>query len=181
MPVVPAPPEDEIPRIVIAFVPEVSICTPGVKRTISEKSRIPFWSRSSWLIAVTLIGTLLMDSSRRVAVTTISASASLVTEFSPELAQRPWVGSAASENVAIKRGRLRQKVGLFRAPIFCSPFSRLVVAAGCFRSVGSWRGRAPAHRCEERPFADRCFQHELDVLEFTLSVDLHPEVIRLLG
>ncbi len=42
MPVVPAPPEEEMPRIEIAFVPEVSIETPGVKRTISEKSRMPF-------------------------------------------------------------------------------------------------------------------------------------------
>jgi choline-glycine betaine transporter len=75
MPVVPAPPDDEMPRIEIAFVPELSIDTPGVNRTISEKSRMPFWSRSSWLIAVMLIGTLLMFSSRRVAVTTISSSA----------------------------------------------------------------------------------------------------------
>jgi len=42
MPVVPAPPEEEMPRIEMAFVPEVSIDTPGVKRTISVKSLIPF-------------------------------------------------------------------------------------------------------------------------------------------
>jgi hypothetical protein len=36
---------------------------------------MPFWSSMSWLNAVTLIGTLLMFSSRRVAVTTISSRA----------------------------------------------------------------------------------------------------------
>src|ERR1017187_6756839 len=75
MPVVPAPPEEEIPRIEMALVPEVSIDTPGVNLTISEKSRMPFWSRASCVSAVMLIGTLLMFSSRRVAVTTISSSA----------------------------------------------------------------------------------------------------------
>src|ERR1700730_11634566 len=73
MPVVPAPPEEEMPRIEIALVPVVSIDTPGVNRTTSWKSLIPFWSIISWLNAVTLIGTRLMLSSRRVAVTTISS------------------------------------------------------------------------------------------------------------
>ena len=36
---------------------------------------MPFWSSASWVSAVMLIGTLLMLSSRRVAVTTISSSA----------------------------------------------------------------------------------------------------------
>jgi hypothetical protein len=57
------------------LVPDVSIDTPGVKRTSSVMSRMPFSSRVSWLRAVMLIGTLLMLSSRRVAVTTISCSA----------------------------------------------------------------------------------------------------------
>src|ERR1700683_364556 len=75
MPVVPAPADEEIPRIEIAFGPEVSMETPGVKRTISWKSLMPFLSIVSSLMAVMLMGTLLMLSSRRVAVTTISSSA----------------------------------------------------------------------------------------------------------
>src|SRR5580704_13167457 len=72
MPVVPAHAEDEMPRIEIALVPELSIETPGVKRAMSWKSLMPRASIASWLSAVTLIGTLLSASSWRVAVTTIS-------------------------------------------------------------------------------------------------------------
>src|SRR4029077_11037845 len=74
MPVVPAPPEEEMPRIEMALVPELSMLTPGVKRTMSWKSLMPLLSISSCVSAVTLIGTLLRDSSRRVAVTTTSCS-----------------------------------------------------------------------------------------------------------
>jgi len=42
MPVVPAPAEEEMPRIEIWLVPEVSMDTPGVKRTSSVMSRMPF-------------------------------------------------------------------------------------------------------------------------------------------
>src|SRR6202167_4558086 len=42
---------------------------------MSPKSSMPFWLSASWLNAVMLIGTLLMFSSRRVAVTTISSRA----------------------------------------------------------------------------------------------------------
>src|SRR5215472_6716670 len=76
MPVVPAPAEDEMPRMEIALVAELSIDTPGVKRAMSRKSLMPFWSMSAWVKAVTLIGTLLSSSSRRVAVTTTSCSPS---------------------------------------------------------------------------------------------------------
>src|SRR5580658_3845500 len=72
MPVVPAPPDEEMPRIEIALVPELSIETPGVKRAMSWKSLMPRASMASCVSAVTLIGTLLKDSSWRVAVTTIS-------------------------------------------------------------------------------------------------------------
>src|ERR1700687_3951330 len=41
MPVVPAPAEEEMPRIEIALVPELSIDTPGVKRAMSWKSLMP--------------------------------------------------------------------------------------------------------------------------------------------
>ncbi len=59
----------------MAFVPEVSMLTPGVNRTMSWKSRIPRSSSASWLNAVMDSGTRLMLSSRRVAVTVISCSA----------------------------------------------------------------------------------------------------------
>ena len=72
MPVVPAPAEEEMPRIEMALVPEVSMLTPGVKRTMSWKSLMPLRSMSSWVSAVTLMGTLLRASSWRVAVTTTS-------------------------------------------------------------------------------------------------------------
>jgi len=49
MPVVPAPPDEEIPRMEIALVPEVSMDTPGVKRTISVKSLMPLVSIVSWV------------------------------------------------------------------------------------------------------------------------------------
>jgi hypothetical protein len=73
MPVVPAPAEEEMPRIEIALV-ELSIDTPGVKRAMSWKSLMPRASMASWVSAVTLIGTLLRASSWRVAVTTTSCS-----------------------------------------------------------------------------------------------------------
>src|SRR5262249_23578047 len=76
MPVVPAPADEEIPRIEIALVPELSMVTPGVKRTMSLMSLMPRRSIASWVSAVTLIGTLLSSSSRRVAVTTTSCSKS---------------------------------------------------------------------------------------------------------
>src|SRR5262249_44807106 len=76
MPVVPAPAEEEIPRIEIALVPELSMVTPGVKRTMSLMSLMPRRSIASWVSAVTLIGTLLSSSSRRVAATTTSCSKS---------------------------------------------------------------------------------------------------------
>ena len=63
-----------MPRIEMALVPELSIETPGVKRAMSWKSLIPRMSMSSWVSAVTLIGTLLSASSWRVAVTTTSCS-----------------------------------------------------------------------------------------------------------
>src|ERR1700734_982932 len=72
MPVVPAPAEEEMPRIEMALVPELSMLTPGVKRAMSWKSLMPRSSIASCVSAVTLIGTLLKDSSWRVAVTTIS-------------------------------------------------------------------------------------------------------------
>jgi len=56
------------------LVPELSIAMPGVKRTTSMMSLMPLVSMSSWVRAVTLIGTLLRFSSRRVDVTTISCS-----------------------------------------------------------------------------------------------------------
>ena len=62
-----------------------SIATPGVKRTTSEKSLMPFWSMASWVMAVTLIGTRLMLSSWRVAVTTISSRAPVVVSAAPAL------------------------------------------------------------------------------------------------
>jgi len=109
MPVVPAPPEEEMPRIEIAFVPEVSKFTPGVNRTISEKSLMPFWSSASWVSAVMLIGTLLMLSSRRVAVTTISSSA-------------PAAASAAS--AACARGPTPAQVPIAAPDITRCPQSR---------------------------------------------------------
>src|SRR2546430_1097328 len=72
MPVVPAPPVPEMPRMEMLLVPELSKFTPGVKRATSEKSLMPRLSRLSCVRAVTLIGTLLRLSSRRVAVTVIS-------------------------------------------------------------------------------------------------------------
>src|ERR1022692_4949630 len=51
---------------------------PGVKRTRSVMSLTPFWSIVSCEKALTLIGTLLKDSSRRVAVTVISAISALL-------------------------------------------------------------------------------------------------------
>src|SRR5882762_6847768 len=72
MPVVPAPPVPEMPRMDMLLVPELSKFTPGVKRATSEKSLMPRLSRLSCVSAVTLIGTLLRLSSRRVAVTVIS-------------------------------------------------------------------------------------------------------------
>src|SRR2546421_2416469 len=74
MPVVPAPPVPEIPRMEMLLVPELSKFTPGVKRATCEKSLIPRSSRLSCVSAVTLSGTLLRLSSRRVAVTTTSCS-----------------------------------------------------------------------------------------------------------
>ena len=74
MPVVPAPPVPEIPRIEMLLVPELSKFTPGVKRATSEKSLMPRRSRLSCVSAVTLIGTLDRLSSRRVAVTVTSCS-----------------------------------------------------------------------------------------------------------
>ena len=63
-----------MPRIEMALVPEVSMLTPGVKRTRSWKSLMPLLIHAmSWVSAVTLMGTLLRDSSCRVAVTTISS------------------------------------------------------------------------------------------------------------
>src|SRR5882757_3613729 len=74
MPVVPEPPEEEMPRIEIELlpVPAASIVTPGVKRATSVKSLMPFWSMVSWVNALTLTGTLLSAASCRVAVMTIS-------------------------------------------------------------------------------------------------------------
>ncbi len=54
------------------LVPELSKFTPGVKRATSEKSLMPRSSRLSCVSAVTLMGTRLRLSSRRVAVTVIS-------------------------------------------------------------------------------------------------------------
>src|SRR6202041_989240 len=67
-----------MPRIEIWLVWLESKATPGVNRTMSEKSLMPFWSIASWLMAVMLIGTRLMLSSRRVAVTTISSRPTVV-------------------------------------------------------------------------------------------------------
>src|SRR5580658_5735318 len=106
MPVVPAPADEEIPRIEIALVPEVSMETPGVKRTISWKSLMPFLSIVSSLMAVMLMGTLLMLSSRRVAVTTISSSA-------PEAAGVPESDAFASVALA---GAARAKPVPTRVP-----------------------------------------------------------------
>ena len=75
MPVVPAPPVPEMPRMEMLLVPELSKFTPGVKRATSEKSLMPRSSSASWVSAVTLIGTLERLSSRRVAVTVTSARA----------------------------------------------------------------------------------------------------------
>lgn len=72
MPVVPAPPLDAMPRMAMLWVPEVSILMPGMKRARFSMSLIPrmsIWDRD---IAEMLIGTLLINSARRVAVTTIS-------------------------------------------------------------------------------------------------------------
>src|SRR5919108_3918 len=74
MPVVPAPPLPEMPRMEMLLVPELSKFTPGVKRATSEKSLTPRSSRLSWVSAVTLTGTLERLSSRRVAVTVTSCS-----------------------------------------------------------------------------------------------------------
>jgi hypothetical protein len=41
MPVVPAPPVPEMPRMEMLLVPELSKFTPGVKRATSEKSLMP--------------------------------------------------------------------------------------------------------------------------------------------
>src|SRR5256885_12796231 len=41
MPVVPAPPDPEMPRMEMLLVPELSKFTPGVKRATSEKSLTP--------------------------------------------------------------------------------------------------------------------------------------------
>ena len=82
-----------MPRIEMALVAELSIDTPGVKRATSRKSLMPLSSISAWVSAVTETGTLLRDSSRRVAVTTISCSG-----CSGSLA--PWVPAAAPEPVA---------------------------------------------------------------------------------
>ena len=82
------------------LVPELSKFTPGVKRAISWKSLMPRSSRLSWVSAVTLMGTLLSDSSRRVAVTVISCSglalASLVALCSCAQAAPPVHSSAAT-------------------------------------------------------------------------------------
>src|SRR5204862_6288353 len=56
------------------LVPELSKFTPGVKRATSEKSLMPRRSRLSCVSAVTLIGTLVRLSSRRVAVSVTSCS-----------------------------------------------------------------------------------------------------------
>src|SRR3984957_3759475 len=64
-----------MPRMAIWLVWLVSNATPGVNRAMSAKSSMPFWLSVSWLKAVMLIGTLLMFSSRRGAVTTISSTA----------------------------------------------------------------------------------------------------------
>ncbi len=52
-----------MPRIEMAFVPALSMVTPGVKRATSWKSLMPRLSMVSWVSAVTLMGTLLRASS----------------------------------------------------------------------------------------------------------------------
>src|SRR5580698_96237 len=74
MPVVPEPPEEEMPRMEILSVPAVSTLMPGVKRARSPMSLMQRASMSSADMAVMLIGTLLRDCSRRVAVTTTSCN-----------------------------------------------------------------------------------------------------------
>ena len=59
----------------MAFVWLASNATPGVNRATSAKSLMPFMSRDSFVSTLRLTGTLLSDSSRRVAVTTTSCSA----------------------------------------------------------------------------------------------------------
>ena len=66
------------------LVPELSKFTPGVKRATSEKSLTPRSSRLSCVRAVTLMGTLLRLSARRVAVTMTSCKG-------PALASLPCV------------------------------------------------------------------------------------------
>ena len=70
------------------LVPELSKFTPGVKRATSEKSLTPRSSRLSCVSAVTLMGTLLRLSARRVAVTMTSCKG-------PALVSLPCVCSCA--------------------------------------------------------------------------------------
>ena len=44
------PPDEEMPRIEMAFVPVLSMVTPGVKRATSWKSLMRFTSKDSWEI-----------------------------------------------------------------------------------------------------------------------------------
>ena len=74
MPVVPEPPDEEMPRIDMLLVPLVSMFTPGVYLATSVKSFTPLRSSVSCENALTLTGTLLSSSLWRVAVMTISCS-----------------------------------------------------------------------------------------------------------
>ena len=61
-----------MPRMAMLLVPDLSMLTPGVNLATSWKSLMPRRSKASCVSAVMLIATLLSDSSRREAVTTIS-------------------------------------------------------------------------------------------------------------
>src|ERR1039457_6348997 len=95
MPVVPEPPEEEMPRIEIRLVSLASNATPGVKRTMSEKSLMPLASMASRVSTLTLIGTRLSDSSWRVAVTVTSSSTD--TPVSASLVVCAWTQLAGTQ------------------------------------------------------------------------------------
>ncbi len=74
MPVVPAPPFAAMPWMAMLWVPALSMCTPGMKPARSSMSLMPRIAICDLDIAEMLIGTLLIGSARRVAVTMISFS-----------------------------------------------------------------------------------------------------------
>src|SRR5579862_4176535 len=167
MPVVPAPPEEAMPRMEMLLVPEVSTFTPGVKRATSRISLMPRSSMFSWVSAVMLIGTFAIDSSRRVAVTVISckgpaAGASVACACScDQPASGPAARHVSTTSGATVTAPVRRPLRHLRRIAPPRPFSSLLCAARAVatqaRAGHSSRYLAPsssAQRAAHRQCAD---------------------------